>query len=105
MPRRGLGRAWLARPTSTNLHALDGCPPRPAGTGASVNAQEIASTLAGRRSSDVLLRGRPPSLLSQFLPNSPPSGAVHHRPPQSCSGRSRTVAAIGERWPAVLEAC
>jgi hypothetical protein len=36
------GPAWLARPTSTNLHALDGCPPRSAGTGARLSAQDIA---------------------------------------------------------------
>ena len=39
------GPAWPARPVSTNLHALDGCPPRSAGTGARVSAQQIASTL------------------------------------------------------------
>jgi len=37
----------LARPTSTNLHALDGWPPRSAGTGARFSAHEIASTLTG----------------------------------------------------------
>src|SRR5437867_6825158 len=42
-----LGPAWWARPTNTNLHALDGCPPRSAGTGARFSAQEIASTLTG----------------------------------------------------------
>ena len=57
----------------------------------------------GHRSSDVLPRSRRPSLLSQFLSHSPASGAVHQRPPRSCSGRSRTVAAIGERWSALLE--
>jgi hypothetical protein len=30
-------------------------------------------------------------------------GAVHQRPPRSCSGRSRTVADCGGRWRALLE--
>ncbi len=38
------GPAWFARPTSTNLHALDCWPPRSAGTGARISAHEIAST-------------------------------------------------------------
>jgi hypothetical protein len=59
--------------------------------------------LTGRGSSDVLLRRGPPRLLSQFLSHSPPSGTVHQRPLQSYSGRSRTVADLGERWPALLE--
>jgi len=67
------------------------------------NAQEIASTLTGRRSSDVPPHRGPPGLLSQFLSHSPLSGAVHQRPPRSCSGRSRTVTDLGERWPALLE--
>ena len=46
---------------------------------------------------------RPPSLLSQFLSHSPLSVTVLRRPPQSCSGRSRTVADAGERWSALLE--
>ncbi len=32
-----------------------------------------------------------------------PSGTVHQRPLQQCSGRSRTVADAGERRPAFLE--
>ena len=78
-------------------------PPRPAGAGARFSAQEIASTLTGTRSADVLLGDALPGLLSQFLSHSPASGAVHRRPPQSCSGRSRTVADACERWPALLE--
>jgi hypothetical protein len=97
------GPAWLARPTSTNLHALDGCPPRSAGTGARLSAREIASTLTGRRSSGVLPRGGPPGLLSQFLSHSPPSGAVHQCSLGSCLRSSRTVADAGERGPALLE--
>src|SRR5262249_60651950 len=71
--------------------------PRPAGTGARLSAQVIASTLTGRRSSKALLDRGPPSLLSQFLSHSPPSAAVHQRPPESRSGRSRTVADCGGR--------
>ena len=41
--------------------------------------------------------------VSQFVSHSPPSGAVHQRPLQSYSGRSRTVADLGERWSALLE--
>jgi hypothetical protein len=44
-----------------------------------------------------------PGLLSQFLSHSPLTATVHRRPPRSRSGRSRTVADIGERWPALLE--
>jgi hypothetical protein len=150
------GPAWLARPTSTNLHALDGWPPRSAGTGARLSAHEIASTLTGhhpdgarprrpcasrraqfrshsppsgavrRRTRTTFLprsgtlatgggwpsavlesvrRGSRPGLmvLSQFLSHSPSSGAVHQRSPRSFPGRSRTVAATGERRSALLE--
>src|SRR5262249_25528709 len=44
-----------------------------------------------------------PSLLSQFLSHSFPSGTVHQRSLGSCLCRSRTVADGGERWPALLE--
>ena len=40
---------------------------------------------------------------SQFWSHSPPSGAVHRRPPGTNPGRSRTVAAPGERRPTLLE--
>jgi hypothetical protein len=39
------GPAWLGRPTSTNLQALEGWTLRSAGTGARLSAQEMASTL------------------------------------------------------------
>ena len=94
-------RGWPSQ-RARNLRALDG-PPRSAGTGARFSAQQIASTLTGRRPAAVLLRSGPPGLLSQFLSHSPTSGTVHQRPPRSCSGRSRTVADHGERGPAVLE--
>jgi hypothetical protein len=45
----------------------------------------------------------PAGHLSQFLSHSPPSAPVHRRPQPSRQGRSRTMAAIGERWPALLE--
>ena len=41
--------------------------------------------------------------LSQFLSHSSPSAAVRRRPPESCSGRSRTVTDAGERGPALVE--
>jgi hypothetical protein len=42
-----------------------------------------------------------PGLLSQFLSHSPPSAAVHQRPPRPSSGRSRTVADAGQHcWKA-----
>src|SRR5215510_640086 len=97
------GPAWLARPASTNVHALDDCPPRSAGTGARYSAQEIAWMLTGRRSPHVLPRRGPPGLLSQFLSHSPPSGTVHRCSPRSCLRSSRTVADAGERGPALLE--
>jgi hypothetical protein len=40
---------------------------------------------------------------SQFWSHSPPSGTVRRRPPGTNPGRSRTVAAPGGRWPALLE--
>jgi hypothetical protein len=54
---------------------------------------------------------RPPRLGSrprawawaQFWSHSSPSGAVHRRSPGSCLRSSRTVAAAGERWSALLE--
>jgi hypothetical protein len=97
------GSAWSARPTSTNLHAVDSYPPRPAGTGARFIAQEVASTLTGRRSAAVLPSGGPPGPLSQFLSHSPPSGIVHRCSPRSCLRCSRTVTDAGERGPALLE--
>jgi len=44
-----------------------------------------------------------PGLWAQFWSHSPASGTVHERPPRSSSGRSRTVADLGERWCALLE--
>jgi hypothetical protein len=61
------------------------------------------STLTRPRSPEALFRKRPPSLLSQFLSHSLPSGTVHRCSPRSCLGRSRTAADAGERWPALLE--
>ena len=40
---------------------------------------------------------------AQFWAHSPPSAAVHRRPPRACPRTSRTVTDIGERWPALLE--
>src|SRR6516165_12419666 len=97
------GVARLARPTSTNLDALDGCQPRPAGTGARFSAKEVASTLTGFASLDVLVRRGPPSLLSQFLSHSSPSGTVHQCSLGWCLCSSRSVADAGERGPALLE--
>jgi len=74
-----------------------------AGTGARFSAHEIASTLIGRlpaASQHARPRG---GAWSQFRSHSPPSGAVHHRPPGTNPGRSRTVAALGGRWPTLLE--
>src|SRR6516225_6054936 len=67
------------------------------------SAQEIASTLTGRRSAAALPRSEPPGLLSQFLSHSPPSGTVRQCPPRSCLCSSRTVADAGERRPTLLE--
>jgi hypothetical protein len=101
-PCRPARRGWPGRRARTCTR-WTAARPRPAGTGARCSAQEIASTLTGHRSPGVVLRRGPPGHLSQFLSHSPPSAAVHQRPPQSCSGRSRTVADCGERWPALLE--
>src|SRR5262245_49269021 len=97
------GSAWSARPTSTNVHAVDGCPPRPAGAGASCSAHEIALTLTGRRSAAVLPCGGPPwPLVSVSVSFTP----VRHRSPVVALivfAQARTVADAGERWPALLE--
>ena len=85
------GLAWLVRPTSTNLHAPDGCPPRPAGTGTRLSAQEIASKLTWCRSSGGLLRrGRPAFCLSFCL--------IRHRPAPFTSVRSDRVCTVRGRW-------
>jgi hypothetical protein len=98
------GPAWLARPTSTNLHALDGWPPRSAGTGARLSAHEIASTLTGPYLPAADLRLLPRAgAWSQFWSHSLPFGTVHRRPPGTNPGRSRTVANRGERRSALLE--
>jgi len=98
------GPAWLAKPTSTNLHALEGCPPRPAGTGARLSAHEIASTLTGHHLPAADQRARPRNRAwSQMWSHSPPSGCVRRRPRAAYPRRSRTVAAIGERRSALLE--
>jgi hypothetical protein len=73
------------------------------GPGPGSGAQEIASTLTGRRSSGALLRSGVPSRPSQFQSHSPLSGTVHHRPPWEHHGWSRTAADPRERWPALLE--
>src|SRR5215470_2312144 len=96
------GSAWLARPTSTNLDAVDGCPPgRDWGPGAA--PRRSPRPLTGRRSAVAPARGGAPGLLSQFLSHSPASGAVRRCSPRSCSGRSWTVADAGEDGPAWLE--
>jgi hypothetical protein len=56
------GPAWLARPLSTNLHALGGWPARLVGTGARSSAQEITSTLTGHRLPGTRPRHSRPSL-------------------------------------------
>ena len=89
--------------TGTNLHALDGWPPRSAGTGAMFSAQEIDSTLTGHLLEAAQCAGCRNRCWSQMWSHSPRSGTVHRRPPALCSRRSRTVAAIGERRSALLE--
>jgi hypothetical protein len=70
-------RAQLARPTNTNLHALDGCPPRSVGTGARFNAHEIASTLTGHGLAEA--RNDRPGRRAQIL-TPPPLMATSRRP-------------------------
>ena len=90
-----LGPAWLARPTNTNLHALDGCPPRSAGTGARFSAQEIASTLTGHRSSGIPpRRGCLASCLSFCLIRLRPAPFTIGRPDRVRSGRGRWRAPV-----------
>ena len=85
------GPAWLARPTNTNLHALDGCPPRSVGTGARFNAHEIASTLTGHRLAEARNDRPGRRALAQFVCHSPPSGAVHGWTGVACCGWSGSV--------------
>jgi len=92
------GPAWLARPTSTNLHALDGWPLQSAGTGARFSAHEIASTLTSRPAAAACASKLPVEVLAHF-----PSGAVHQRPSPARLRTSRTVSNPGEPQPAVLE--
>jgi hypothetical protein len=66
-------RCGLARPASTNLHALDGWPPRSAGTGARLRAQEITSTLTSHRPKDARPCHPRASRWAQF-------GLIHPRP-------------------------
>ena len=96
------GPTWLAGPASTTLHALDGWPPRSAGTGARFSAHEIASALTGHRREGAQPRH----------PCSPPVGSVpvSFTPVRSCSPadvnrlpRSGKLAAGGGRPGAVLE--
>src|SRR5262249_45565339 len=97
------GPAWLARPTSTNLHVLDGWPPRSAGTGGRFSAQEIASTLTGHRPQGTPSRPPRPRLSAQFPSPSRPARAVHPRTGTTFLPRSGTLA-TGGGWPgAVLE--
>jgi hypothetical protein len=110
------GPAWLPTRTRPGRPARRGRPGRRARTctrwtagrrGRAGTGPGSAPTRSPRCSRVSLLRratrSGPPSLLSQFLSHSPPSGAVHQWPPQSWSGRSRTVADLGERWCALLE--
>ena len=95
------GPTWLAGPTSTNLPAVDGCPPRPGpGPGA-------APTRSPPRSPGAL-RGRAAPWwaawpLVSVSVSFTPSGTVHRCSPRSCLRSSRTVADAGERGPALLE--
>ncbi len=97
------GPVWLARPASTNLHALEGRPPRSAGTEARLAPRRSPprSPAAPRQPTRGPGRGIGPGLI--FGLNSPPSGAVHRRPPVPHPRRPRTVAANGEHRSAVLE--
>jgi hypothetical protein len=88
---------WLAKPTSTNLHALEGCPPRSAGTGARLSAQEIASTLTGhppvpgRRTRP---RDRAWAQLGSFTP----------RPCPFTTGHAELISAGPGRWRPLVNA-
>ena len=85
------GPAWLARPTSTNLHALDGWPPWPAGTWARFTPRR-----SPRRSRGVApqtccsAEGRPAPCLSFCL--------IHPRPGPFTSDRPSHVQAGHGRW-------
>ena len=84
------GPAWLAKPTSTNLHAVDGCPPRSAGTGARSSAHGIASTLIGRRSDTCChVGGHLTSCLSFCLIRSRLGPFTDVHPDRACAVRER----------------
>ena len=81
--------AWFARPTSTNLHALDGWPPRSAGTGARFSAHEIASTLTGAPARQCSApHGAARRLVSVLVSFTP----VRNRSPRAGRGASAHVA-------------
>ena len=84
--RRGrLGRR------ARNLHAVDGCPPQPAGTGARCRAHEIASALTGRRSAAALPRRRPLGPCLSFC-------LIHPRPGPFTDVHPDRVCAVRGRW-------
>ena len=84
--RRGrLGRR------ARNLHAVDGCPPQPAGTGARCRAHEVASALTGRRSAAGLPRGRPLGPCLSFC-------LIHPRPGPFTDVHPDRVCAVRGRW-------
>jgi hypothetical protein len=88
----GRGARWA---TDTNLYAVDGCPPRSAGTGARFSAHEIDSTLTGHRPLGVGLRHPCASRRLSFgLIHSRPELFTGEREPPSCPGpvHSRPVA-------------
>src|SRR5215472_18883292 len=103
-------RARAARPGvvgQADDHELARAGRLPASAGrdwARSSAQEIASTLMGRRSADVLPRSGPPGLLSQFLSHSPEFAGGRGSPPVTVvprHERSRTVTdAEAHTWKA-----
>ena len=108
------GPTWLAGPASTTLHALDGWPPRSAGTGARFSAHEIASALTGHRREGAQPRQpcSPPvgSVPVSFTPRpelfaggrEPPScpGPVNSRPVADGPAQSSKACAAASRSPA-----
>jgi len=87
-----LGPAWLARPTSTNFHAVDDRPPRPAGTGARFSAQEIATTLTG---APLPTRAAPQRAAGGFCLS---FCLIHSRPGPFTDVHPDRVCAVRGRW-------
>src|SRR5215472_17921388 len=80
------GPAWLARPASTTLPALDGCPPRPAGTGPDSEPTRSPRRTPGTLGRHAIAVRGPAGGLSFGLIHARPELFAGDREPPSCPG-------------------